>query len=179
MYPVDIITKFDAFLEKKGITFDAIIIGGAALSFMNVITRETQDVDVLDPEITEEIKEAAKSFAKNFSISETSLKETWLNNGPSSLVKELPAGGRKRRKKVFSDKAITLHTLSRMDLLGTKLFALCDRGLDLNDCLSLAPTRGELLATLEWVKYQDANPDWPAHVTKTLEKLAKRLGYEL
>lgn len=63
--------------------------------------------------------------------------------------------------------------------LRTKLFALCDRGLDLADCLALAPTADELAALLPWVEEQDLNPDWPAHVRATLADLGERLGHAL
>jgi hypothetical protein len=64
-----------------------------------------------------------------------------------------------------------------MDLLRSKLFALCDRGFDLGDCLALAPTAGELGAILPWLEQQDGNPDWPAHVRATLADLGGKLGH--
>lgn len=67
----------------------------------------------------------------------------------------------------------------RTDLLKTKLFALCDRGTDLLDCVALAPTAAELTEALPWVAFQDANPDWPAHVAATLADLGRRLGHGL
>jgi hypothetical protein len=42
--------------------------------------------------------------------------------------------------------------------------ALCDRGIDLHDCVALAPTIHELDEITLWLQQQDANPDWPAHV---------------
>ena len=58
-----------------------------------------------------------------------------------------------------------------------KLFALCDRGTDLPDCIALAPTAEELSEAQGWVEFQDANPGWPDHVRKTLEDLRGRLGH--
>jgi hypothetical protein len=57
------------------------------------------------------------------------------------------------------------------------LWALCDRGLDLADCVALAPTADELAGILPWLEQQDANPDWPAHVRATLADVARRLGH--
>jgi hypothetical protein len=48
-------------------------------------------------------------------------------------------------------KKLRLQTLGRKDLLRVKLFALCDRGIDLGDFLALAPTEEEL-ALLRLVK---------------------------
>ena len=70
-------------------------------------------------------------------------------------------------------------TLGRAEPLKTKLFALCDRGTDLGDCLALTPTAEELDQAEPWVKKQDANPMWPDHVQATLDDLRRRLGHGL
>ncbi|MGZ3770405.1 MAG: DUF6036 family nucleotidyltransferase [Bdellovibrio sp.] len=85
MDPLSIIKEFDHYLAEKGLSFDAIIIGGAALSILGVISRQTQDVDVLDPQIPEDILSASKEFAHKFKVKNTSLNENWLNHGPESL----------------------------------------------------------------------------------------------
>ena len=54
---------------------------------------------------------------------------------------------------MFAGRAIQLCSRGRDDLLRTKLFALCDRCLDLADCVALAPI---------WLEEQDLNPNWPA-----------------
>ena len=41
----------------------------------------------------------------------------------------------------------------------------------------MAPTATELDEALPWVAFQDANPDWPAHVEATINDLKKRLGH--
>ncbi|HMG57353.1 MAG TPA: hypothetical protein VK601_27830, partial [Kofleriaceae bacterium] len=80
-------------------------------------------------------------------------------------------------QEAFSGVAIELRCLGRMDLLRSKLFALCDRGFDLGDCLALTPAADELAAILPWLEQQDGNPDWPAHVRATLADLGTRLGH--
>ncbi len=72
---------------------------------------------------------------------------------------------------------LVLRSLHRADLLKSKLFALCDRGLDLPDCLALAPTPAEPAEAVAWLEPQDLNPHWPAHVRSTLGDLARRLGH--
>src|SRR5689334_2548541 len=67
-----------------------------------------------------------------------------LNNGPSSLVDILPDGWQQRVQLVFSGKALILRCLGRTDFLMSKLFALCDRGIDIGDCVAMAPTAEEL-----------------------------------
>ena len=70
-----------------------------------------------------------------------------------------------------------LHTLGRVDLLMSKVFALCDRGLDLPDCVALAPTAEELEEVSTWLVRQDLHPGWPDHVRETITDLRRRLGH--
>lgn len=177
MRPIDVIENFDKYLYQKKLNFQAVVIGGAALSILGVIKRETQDVDVLDPEIPTEILEASKHFARQFKIPDTSLKENWLNSGPESLRRYLRVNWRTRLQPLYKGKAIIFQTLGRMDLIGTKILAYCDRGLDLNDCLDLKPTILELNELLPWVQGYDGNPNWPAYVEDQVNELKRRLGY--
>jgi hypothetical protein len=107
------------------------------------------------------------------------LADTWLNNGPSSLSKVLPEGWASRTQPAFSGRALVLDTLGRADLLKTKLFALCDRGTDLADCMAFSPTAEELDSAMPWVALQDANPLWPSHVEETIRNLRRRLGHDV
>ena len=179
MNPIDVVIKFDKYLHKNNMHFEAIVIGGAALSILGIISRQTQDVDVLDPEIPDNILEAAKLFAKFEGIAETSLNENWLNHGPESLRNYLRPNWRMRLVPLFKGSAITFTTLGRIDLIGTKILAYCDRGTDLKDCIDLKPTREEILEILPWVENYDLNPDWPNYVRTQAEVLATRLGYVL
>lgn len=95
----------------------------------------------------------------------------------TALADQLPSDWSKRLQSIFAGVALTLRCLSREDLLRSKLFALCDRGLDLGDCLAMAPTAQELRDLTPWVEAQDANPGWPAHVRVTLDDLAGRLNH--
>jgi hypothetical protein len=78
---------------------------------------------------------------------------------------------------LYTGKAIQFFTLSRVDLLKTKLFAYCDRGDDLKDCIAMKPTSSELHSCIEWVKQRDATSGWPEHVVTRFDILKKRLGY--
>ena len=87
--PKLIIPAFDMFIEARGLTFSAVAVGGAALSILGIITRNTLDVDLLDAVIPPAIMIAAKDFAVLNTIS-----QTLLNNGPSSLARDLPGDWR-------------------------------------------------------------------------------------
>lgn len=168
MKPAEIVKHFDEFLLARDKRFEAICIGGAALSLLGVISRETRDCDVLAPEIPADIKLMSEAFAAEVSKGGTPLQRDWLNNGPASLVRDLPSDWQTRTVLVFQGRALTLFTLGRADLLKSKLFALCDRAVDRPDCLALNPRKEELLELLPWLSELDANPLWPEHVRETL-----------
>ena len=56
------ITLFDRYLEARGLRFDAVVIGGAALNLLGVVSRLTKDCDILFPEIPNEIAKALTKF---------------------------------------------------------------------------------------------------------------------
>jgi hypothetical protein len=180
MQPREIVISFDVYLAERGLRFEAIVIGGSALNLLGVISRPTKDCDILHPAIPPEIAGAAVAFARDLRDKTGAfLQDDWLNNGPASLVPALQTGWESRLQEVFSGSAIKFHTLGRNELIAAKLFALCDRGIDLADCLALAPTAHELQALEPWLALQDANPEWPEHVRATLADLAQRLRHGL
>ena len=169
----DVLITFDQFLSKKNLTFEATIIGGAALIVMGVIDRATKDVDCLDPHIPPDIKKASIEFAK--ANPHFKLIEHWLNNGPDSLKRDLGEGWRAGVEPIFEGKAMKLYTLGRLDLLKSKLFACCDRDLDFNDCLALNPTSSELDECIEWVIERDGSPLWPKRVDAVFKEIKKAM----
>jgi hypothetical protein len=169
------IKEFDEFLLHKGLKFEAIIIGGAALTILNVITRMTEDVDCIDPEIPLEIKNASIDFIKqnpHYGL----VPEKFLNNGPITITKDLPEDWKIRTQIIFQGKALTFLTLSRLDLLKTKLDAMVHRGRDIDDVVAMKPTEEELEASLEWVLNVDGGVYWPEMVKNAFEILRKKLN---
>ena len=126
---------------------EAIIVVGTALNLLGYISRQTRDVDIIAPELSDGQKQTSKDFAKTI----PNLWEDWLNNGPSSVTDILPVGWEVRVQDAYQGMAIRLKTLERSDLLKTKLFAYCDRGTDLADCLAMSPNSEELHDALNWV----------------------------
>lgn len=179
MKPRQTLEAFDLYLADRGLRLEAVVIGGVALNLLGIISRATKDCDVLHPPLSGAVLEAARAFAAEVRKGGETLQDDWLNNGPASLAPQLPPGWQERLQPAFTGSAIELRSLGREDLLRSKLFALCDRAIDLGDCVALVPTAEELRALLPWIEYQDANPDWPAHVQATLDDLAKRLGHGL
>jgi hypothetical protein len=179
MKPVEIVARFDRFLAERGHRFEGVVIGGAALALLHVITRETKDCDVLHPKLPDELRALSVTFARELRSSGENLVDDWFNNGPATLCDVLPKDWKTHLQPLYKGKALQLFCLGRLDLLRSKFFALCDRGTDLPDCLALAPTLAELHEILPWVKDQDGNPGWPDHVVDVVSDFAKRLGYEL
>ncbi len=179
MKPVEILTAFDRYLAARNLRLEAVVIGGAALNLLGVVSRPTRDCDILLPPLPAAIVEAARAFAAEVRRSGETLADDWLNNGPASVADQLPAGWQERLQLVFTGAGLELRCLGRQELLFTKLFALCDRGIDLGDCLALAPTAAELQVWIPLLEQQDTNPDWPAHVRATLADVARRLGHGL
>jgi hypothetical protein len=62
---LDTIEAFDLFLRDRGLRFDAVVIGGTALSLLGVVSRPTKDIDILVPEIPQEIHIAARAWKTN------------------------------------------------------------------------------------------------------------------
>jgi hypothetical protein len=169
------ISEFDKYLSKLRLEFEAIIIGGAALSILNVISRMTEDIDCIDPEIPEEIKFASIEFIKlnpQFGL----VPEKFLNNGPITITKDLPDGWKTRTQIIFQGEAITFLTLGRSDLLKTKLDAMVHRGRDMDDVIAMKPTEKELEDSIDWVLNVDGGEYWPEMVSDAFNALRKKLN---
>lgn len=179
MLPRPTIEAFDRHLASLDLRFEGVVIGGSALALMGVVQRLTRDVDVLAPALPEPIAAAARDFATQQRQAGGDLVDDWFNNGPMQLGDVLPAGWRERVERIFEGQSLILSTLGRPDLLKSKLFALCDRGTDMPDCIALAPTAEELAECLPWLELQDGNELWPEHVRATVAGLGRRLCHGL
>jgi hypothetical protein len=177
MLPRPTIEAFDEHLAARELRLEAVVIGGSALALLGVTNRPTQDFDILSPPLTAAITDAARDFARLQRGRGVELGDDWLNNGPVQLGEVLPVGWQSRLRPLFAGRALVLRTLGRADLLKSKLFALCDRGTDIADCMALEPAAAELDEAVPWLVQQDANPGWPAHVRATIADLAGRLGH--
>ena len=171
---LEAINEFDKFLHKKDLQFEATIIGGAALTILDIISRMTEDIDCIDPEIPIAIKNASIEFIKlnsQFGL----IPEKFLNNGPISIVKSLPDGWKLRVQKIYSGKALTFWTLGRTDLLKTKLDAMVHRGKDFDDVVAFNPTLEEIENAHSWVLGADGEEHWPEMVEEAIKRLKMRL----
>lgn len=65
MFPRPTIEAFDAHLVAIGLRLEAIFLGGSALALLGVTTRQTRDFDIIAPELSKAILEAARVFARD------------------------------------------------------------------------------------------------------------------
>src|SRR5690606_2942500 len=98
------------------------------------------------------------------------------NSGPSILLQHLPTDWRSRIQQLYVGQSLRLSTLGRVDLIRSKLWAMCDRMRDVEDLIALQPDEREIELAVAWVKPLDANPDWPVHVESMALALRRRLG---
>jgi hypothetical protein len=161
----------DEELRHAGIERELIICGGGALLTLEVISRETRDIDVIQPEIDAALNAAAERVAAKAKLS-----PSWLNNGPSALARDLKPGWQERSVVIYQGKVLIIKSLERSDLIFSKLLAMCDRDEnDLDDLVGLRPTWDEVEIWKERVLNYDASPHWPARVNKRLLELKKKL----
>ena len=163
----------DIFLAKKSLKRELIICGGAALNLMGISSRETKDIDVIVPTIDEELKKISLEIAEC-----ENLAKNWVNNGPRDLINDLEPDWKKSIVKIYQGEALTIYSISREDLIFSKLYAMCDRRQDLGDLLALKVTRAELDEAAKRVKKMDGNPDWPAWVDISVVELLEKIDDE-
>jgi hypothetical protein len=160
----------DQALDDRKISRSLIVCGGTALLVLDVIDRETRDIDVICPEVDPDLKEIALEVAKRLS-----LPHDWINDGPKALAKELIEGWKARVELLFQGKALTLHVLGRIDLIATKVYAFCDREDDYQDVIKLKPTSQELDGIYSWVIDRDTSSYWPERVDSCFARLRRSL----
>jgi hypothetical protein len=166
----DALQAVDQILFDQKMTRELVVCGGTALLVMNLIERETRDIDVICPDVDPGLKSIAAEVSKTLS-----LPEDWINNGPKSLENELLTDWEKRLELIFKGQALTIRALGRIDMIATKIYAFCDREDDYQDVLKLKPTAKELESVFEWVIERDASSYWPERVNSCFERLRRVL----
>ncbi|MCC7441965.1 MAG: hypothetical protein IT285_10040 [Bdellovibrionales bacterium] len=159
-------------LSRSGLEREIVICGGAALIALGIVSRATRDVDVLDPILDSGILSAASAVGKAMGLT-----DGWLNNGPRALTETLPQGWVDRCTEVFRGSHLRVRSLSRIDLIFSKLDAAASRVDDIRDLDRLKPTMEELEAAKEWTLAQDAAEIWPQIVDECLAELKRRLDH--
>lgn len=172
----------DESLERlsPGKRWHLICCGGAAMLSLGVQGRRTNDIDLLQPHISEELKAAAEEVHQRLGLS-----KDWLNDGPKDLVSVLPADWLLFIEQIYpvvptQSGVLSVSRLGRRDLILTKFLAHVDRGsekgsADLADLLALDPKRKEIEWSALQIKDYDANPGWNSYVENVLVSVLRRL----
>lgn len=160
----------NAELSKLKIKRTITICGGAALISSGYSSRATEDIDVLNETIDPELQKASDIVGNQLGLI-----KGWLNNNPKSLSKELPVDWEERCEIAYLGSHLTVHRIGRRDLLFSKIYAACDRSVDIPDIIAMKPTEAELLEAKAWVLKRDAYEKWPQIVEECLSEIRRGL----
>jgi len=155
-----------------------VVCGGSALIATGLVSRTTQDIDVLatvtdagltDPEpFPDVLLKAAQRTGRLLN-----LPDDWLNCGPADLFRMgLPEGFAGRLIKYPVGDALCIYFAARLDQIYFKLYASVDRGgYHINDLQKLAPSVDELTDAAKWCMTQDVSEGFRFLLVDMLEKL--------
>ena len=159
-----------------------VIVGGAALTLLGVVSRATRDVDILafarpgardswtleppQERLPDALAAAIRTVGRDLGLA-----DDWLNAGPALQWKQgLPPGlGTRIQWRQYA--ALRVGVVGRKDLIWLKLYATADdrpEGRHARDLAALDPTDAELEEAARWVKTQDAGPAFPGLVDEVV-----------
>jgi len=164
--PHELLVALDEQLAAAGGRHELVIVGGSALVALEIVSRPTQDVDVLalrsgndllsaEP-LPSDLVAAAHRVGEDFRAP-----SDWLNAGPTGLLDlGLPHGFLDRLVQKPYGEGLTVYIASRLDQVHFKLYATVDQGPGRHeaDLRALEPTDAELVAAARWTRTQDPSP---------------------
>lgn len=176
MNPNGLLAALNEQLAAVGGRHELVIIGGSALLALEIVSRPTQDVDVLalrsgddllsaEP-LPSDLVAAAHRVSDDFRVP-----SGWLNAGPTGLLDlGLPHGFVDRLVQRRYGEALTVYIASRLDQIHFKLYATVDQGPGRHeaDLRALEPTDTELIAAARWTRTQDPSPGFRDVLVGTL-----------
>jgi hypothetical protein len=164
-------------LSLAGHDYDLIVIGGSALLALGLVSRATDDVDVLaltdraglhealplPPPLTDASARVARDL---------DLPADWLNSVAAAdmLRLGLPEGFTERLTRREYGPSLTVRYASRLDQIHFKLHATVDRGggKHFSDLQALEPSQAELLAAARWTRTHDPSAGFLSVLTDVL-----------
>jgi hypothetical protein len=164
-------------LSSGGHEYDLIVIGGSALLALGLLSRPTQDIDVValagDVGLKEALPlpkplvDACARVARDFG-----LPEDWLNAEAAAdmLRLGLPEGFTERLTRREYGPSLTVRYASRIDQIHFKLHATVDRGggKHFADLQALEPSHSELLTAARWARTHDPSEGFLGVLTEVL-----------
>jgi hypothetical protein len=176
----DALDRVGQLLAARGSHHAIVVLGGAAMNLLGIISRSTTDVDILAfadvPRIIEpggeralpggihpppeplsvSLVDAARTVARDMDLA-----DDWLNTGPALQWRAGLPPGLELRIHWRRYSALWVGLVDRYDLIFFKLFAAADsvgpRSVHYRDLAAMRPSATELEAAAEWVRTQDAS----------------------
>jgi hypothetical protein len=164
-------------LSLAGYEYDLIVIGGSALLALGLVSRSTQDVDVVALASGSGVDEALPlpqplARARDRVARDFGLPEDWLNSQAARdmLRLGLPDGFMERLTRREYGPSLTVRYASRIDQIHFKLHATVDRGggKHFADLQALGPTSDELVAAARWARTHDPSDGFLSLLTGVL-----------
>jgi hypothetical protein len=173
-------------LAAEGESADVVVVGGATLNLLGIISRFTRDVDVIAQAYCDSSGKLRLAHAEPFPdplerailtvARDLGLDADWMNAAVGrQWAQGLPPG-------IESDLewrdygALRVALVGRRTLMALKLFAAVDQGprsVHMQDLLTLGPNDAELRTAAEWVATQDASPSFPRMIEQAVEHVQK------
>lgn len=170
-------------LEARGERFRIVVIGGAAVNLLGLVSRATTDVDILafaspgpsgifrlgppDEPLPAALLDAARTVARDMGLD-----PHWLNTGPAPQWRTGLPPGLETRVHWLEYSALTVGVAGRYDLIFFKLWAAADhpgpKSVHFQDLLQLSPTDEELAAAHAWISQQDPSPGFATDLSKAV-----------
>ena len=150
-------------LVVLGVDYELVVVGGSALLALGLVTRPTQDVDLVALRDGEALRSVVPlpeplQIARDRVARDLDLPQEWLNAGPAALLDfGLPEGFLSRAERHDHGPALTVWYASRFDQIHFKLYATVDQGAGKHeaDLRALDPSAEELLAAARWTRTHD------------------------
>jgi hypothetical protein len=175
-------------LERRSLTYELVLVGGANLLLRGVIARPTKDGDLIGqrlgrgrvvalPKLPVALERAAGEVAVAYGLA-----NDWLNVGPASLMDlGLPQGFEERLSpRRFG--SLTLWLAGEYDMICFKLYAAADElpslGRHMHDLRALEPSDMDLSRAAAWCLTQDASPGFASLLSEALRRLDSRFDGE-
>lgn len=175
-------------LEEEGERVGIVVVGGTAMILRGVVTRSTEDVDILaiahpgaegtqgairppDP-LPASLRRAMAKVARDFN-----LPEDWMNSTVAAQWQTGLPPGLESRIKWLRFGGLSIGVAHRLDLIFLKLYAAVDsegpQSVHYQDLLALRPRRRELEQASAWVKGQDTSAEFSRMLNEVLDHVSQ------
>ena len=146
--------------------------GGASLIFLGYDSRRTSDVDIICEQLDDVLVEASKIVSKKLNIP-----IEWINNKVTPLGDRLGIRWKSKCIILYKGKNLILKSISRQDLISSKLHAAIDRTRkDFDDLLWLKPSLTEIENAKKYVLKQSKIETYEIFVNAYVKELKNALG---